>query len=201
MDTSFDENMNAAVSAFFNDDSATLLRELELLIQNEDAAAPNFAARLLRAYAYEFGKFPEGVNIDLALEDYRFIIRRAEQLTSHELTGAARMLFVLDAAEYSEEIESYCLKAIEIDSSLWARMLLGELYVRVRGDTRRGRRWFLSAAARGSPWGLWHAARTFGIEGRPLLKAWVSLAAFLIAPVFRIVSGRSGPFGPGYPRK
>ena len=200
MDAQFEEDMDAAVAAFFNNDSATLMRELELIIQSEDAAAPDFAARLLRAYAYEFGRSPEGVNVALALKDYRFIINGAEQLTSHELTGAARMLFVLDAVESSGEIESYCLKAIEIDGSLWGRMLLGELYVRVKGDTRRGRRWFLSAAARGSPWGLWHAARTFGKEGRPLLKACTSLAALLVAPIFRIVSGRSGPFGPGYPK-
>lgn len=201
MDTNFDQKMSAAVDAFFNNESATLMTELDFIIQDEDAAAPNFAARLLRAYAHEFGRYPEGVNTALALEDYRFIIHRAEQLTSHELTGAARMLFVLDAVENSEEIENYCLKAIAIDGSPWARMLLGELYARAMGDARRGRRWFLSAAARGSPWGLWHAARTFGQEGRPLLKACTSLAALLVAPVFRIVNGRSGPFGPGYPLK
>ncbi len=152
---------------------------LDEIIDQVPETPEGLGSRHLRAMAYEFGNMPGGVDLDKALEDYKFLADKSEALGSDGLVGCARVLCELDMAHNFEKVKQSCLRAIEIDGDVRAKMLLGYMYAEARQDLKTARKWFLSAFKDGSYWGMKYFAATHLKEGNFIRGAAFHAIAFM----------------------
>lgn len=130
---------------------------LDQIVAVGGTAPEVLGAHLLRALGYEKGNSPSGVDKRKALENYLAMLAFQDvtaEAKREALIGAARVMATMDPATDVERIEGYCRQADEIAPSAAAANLMGFVHHECRGDVVHGRRWFLRAFLRGSPWGM-----------------------------------------------
>lgn len=156
--------------------------------------AEGIALRVLRARAYEFGGYPDGIDLNKAYLEYRDLEEWTSSLGSEALVGAARVLFDQDGEKNKDEIMRLCLKAIGIDRHVHAKMILGLLSDKVLHDRRSARKWYFSAYLGGLPWGLRYFAKLHAKDGN-FIRAYFSHAlASVTSPFLVMLHGARGPF-------
>lgn len=159
------QRLDSANEAYLRRDWTEAVRALDEIIERAPDTSSGAAARLLRAMAHEFGNSPHGVNLNAALEDYRALSEIADQIGSAGYLGTARTMSMINLEANVEEIRRACLRAIDTDGSVQAKMLLGYVVLKVDEDVAMARRYYWSAFAGGSPWGILYWAETF--RGQP----------------------------------
>jgi hypothetical protein len=137
---------------------------MDEVIDQSPESPQGLGTRHLRALAYELGNVPGGVDLQKAIIDYRFLADRASIVGSVGFIGCARVLCTSDLKSNVAEIRDLCERAIEVDGSPAARMLLGYVANEL-GDQRQARKWFWSAFRRGSPWGIRYFAASHWNDG------------------------------------
>jgi hypothetical protein len=137
---------------------------LNEIIEITPESADGLGSRDLRAMAYECGNVPSGIDHKKALSDYRYLADRSHLVGSVGLVGCARILCQQNPKTNLDEARQLCLRAVEIDGDVRAKMLLGYMCADVTSDFKGARKWFISAFRGGSPWGLRYAAATFWRE-------------------------------------
>lgn len=150
------------------------------------------ALRLLLAQGYEFGDFGE-----YALEEARDLYRGLADSSIGEpesLVGAARTLFRIDAQKNQDEIVRLCDRAIQRHDNVHAKMILGRLHERVRGEVEPARRMYLAAYRQGLPWGLRFLAQSYARQGFRLRAGILFLITSLTSPFLVMRHGVRGPF-------
>lgn len=162
----------------------------------EEEAVP---LRLLRARVYEFGGYPEGIDLGKAYNEYRYLQQWTNVLGSEAIVGAARVLFDLSAERHREEINNLCHKAIDMDGHVHAKMLLGLLSEKVLNDRSAAKRWYLSAYFGGLPWGLRYLARLHAEEGSFVRASLLHMLTSITSPFLVLRYGVRGPFSEHVP--
>ena len=184
----------AALAAYRTGDAERTRELADAVISDAPDSPEGLSLRLLRARAFEFGGYPDGIQLQKAYEDYRDLELRTDVAGSEVLLGAARVLFDIDAARNELEIERLCKAAIRQDGSAHGYMMLGFLNEKVRKNHCAARRNYMAAFARGLSWGARYAAKSHGLQEHKLKSVALHVVATLASPLLALVKGVRGPF-------
>ncbi|HRP71436.1 MAG TPA: hypothetical protein PK743_02230 [Luteimonas sp.] len=188
------ETYKQAMEAFRRGDADLLQSLIDPVIEADSSSPESLGLRYLRGSAYEWGKYPGGADLNKALVDYRTLESWAPTIGSEVLVAAGRILFDMNERGNADEIERLCIRAIELDRSVHAKMLLGLLYEKVRMDSVSARKWYLSAYLGGLPWGLRYFARSHAKQGDRVRSMLAHIAATVTSPILVLMNGARGPF-------
>lgn len=175
--------LDLANKAYLRRDWSEAIHLLDEIISQAPETPSGVGARLLRAMAYEFGNSPCGVDLRAALDDYRALSEVADQIGSAGLLGEARTMSMINLQENVDSIRRACLKAVDVDGSVQAKMLLGYVALKVDENVAMARKYYWSAFIGGSSWGIIYWAETF--RGQPGLY-WA------IKPISHVISRLRG---------
>lgn len=185
---------NNAIRAYKSGDDDSAKKMIDAAIEYAPESEDGLSLRFIRARAYEFGGYPGGIDSGKAYEDYKFLEEWTSLFESNALVGAARTLFDLDGNSNEIEIRRLCFRAIKIDNSVYAKMILGLLYDKVIKNNKSARRWYLSAYISGMPWGLRYFANSHAKSGNGLRAMAAHLVTSITSPFLVLFFGARGPF-------
>lgn len=183
-----------AMKAFEAGDVELTQALVDQAIEERPSSLDGVTLRFLRGNAYEWGGYPGGIDLDKAYADYKALEEWTPILGSDVLVSAARVLFDMDGQENKDEIERLCLKAVSIDQHVHAKMLLGLLNQKVLMNSKKARKWYLSAYRGGLPWGLRYYADSQKNDGNSVIASFAHLIATLTSPFLVIFNGARGAF-------
>lgn len=183
-----------AMKAFEAGDAELTQALVDPVIERTPSSLDGVSLRFLRGNAYEWGGYPGGVDLHKAYADYKALEEWTPTLGSDVLVAAARVLFDIDKEKNKDEIQRLCLKAVNIDKHVHAKMLLGLLNQKVLMNSTEARKWYLSAYFGGLPWGLRYYADSHKHDGNSVIASLAHLIATLTSPFLVIFNGPRGAF-------
>lgn len=164
-----------------------------MLLDEVIAAAPysthGLASRILRASAYEGGRTPVGRSLDLALADYEFLAEVVQEVGSVGVVGIARVLARRDMCANAEQVGALCARAVEIDGSPEAELVLGDLCALAHLREGEARKHYRRAVSAGDVRGHIKIAMSYEREGRKVKSALHAFRYLLVSAMRR----RSSP--------
>lgn len=182
------------MKAFENGDVALTQELVDQEIKQAPSSLDGVSLRFLRGNAYEWGGYPGGVDLHKAYADYKALEEWTPNLGSDVLVSAARVLFDIDGEANKDEILRLCMKAVNLDNHVHAKMLLGLLNQKILRDSKAARRWYLSAYLGGLPWGLRYFADSHAYDGSKFIGSLAHLVATITSPFLVIANGARGAF-------
>jgi hypothetical protein len=149
--------------------------------------------RYVRARIYEEGLF-DRVEIDAAIVDFTALTNSSEYFVVAGLEGRARMLYKKDSVLYCDEVIALCTKAVSLESSPMAMLLLAAVYEETKLNFGLAKKWALRAFRNRSPWGLSYYTMMLYRRRNYITGVLCELAAFATKPFMLARYKVRGPF-------
>jgi tetratricopeptide (TPR) repeat protein len=181
--------MTAAKAAYREEHFNDALEMLERILSEppHDESAIYLAARI-----YESGNSSHGVDYEKALDYYQRLARDIDSdISSIGAIGCARTLSKKDCCANQHLIESYCLRAIEINGSISASFILGQMYEQCQGKYKLARQHYLRMFRYRRPLGLRYYARSHMKYGSTVIGILAHVATTLVSPIYFIINKRA----------